>query len=62
MNKFKRFAMGLLRDDRGLSLVKYALGGALISIAAAATLVLVGTGVDGAMGDIQDCLNNAVCP
>ncbi len=61
MTKFKRFAMSLLRNDSGLSLIEYALGGSLISIAAAVTLVFVGSGVDNLVNRIQDCLNNGVC-
>lgn len=52
MNKF-------LRDESGATMVEYAILVALISIAAIATIVLVGQKVDDAFDKVQTELTNA---
>lgn len=52
MNKF-------LRDESGATMVEYAILVALISIAAIATIVLVGQKVDDAFDKVQTELSNA---
>jgi len=52
MNKF-------LRDESGATMVEYAILVALISIAAIATIVLVGQKVDEAFDKVQTELSNA---
>lgn len=52
MNKF-------LRDESGATMVEYAILVALISIAAIATIILVGQKVDDAFEKVQTELTNA---
>lgn len=61
MKKFGSFARSLVRDEEGLTLIEYALGGALISVAAIVALVAVGDGIFTTMNSISDCLLNTNC-
>ena len=61
MKKFGSFARSLVRDEEGLTLIEYALGGALISVAAIVMLAAVGTGVNQTMSNIAGCLLNTGC-
>lgn len=45
-----------LRDESGATMVEYAVLVALISIAAIATIVLVGTEVNNAFKEVKDCM------
>lgn len=61
MKKFGSFARSLARNEDGLTLIEYALGGALISVAAIVMLAAVGAGVNTTMSNIADCLLNTNC-
>jgi len=61
MKKFGSFARSLVANEDGLTLIEYALGGALISVAAIVALGAVGQGVYDTMNNISDCLLNTTC-
>jgi Flp pilus assembly pilin Flp len=62
MKKFGSFARSLARNEDGLTLIEYALGGALISIVAIVALAAVGEGVFDTMTNIAECLDGTAVP
>ena len=54
MNMIKQF----LRDESGATMVEYAILVALISVAAIAIIVVVGTEVKNAFNDVKTCMQN----
>lgn len=52
----KNLVSRFLHDESGATMVEYAVLVALISVAAIAIIVLVGTEVKGAFQDVKDCL------
>jgi pilus assembly protein Flp/PilA len=57
----KRAILNFLRDERGLTAVEYAIAGALVILVAAGAFTLLGTAVDGRIGDMEQCVQG-VCP
>ena len=58
MNIIKRF----INDDQGADLIEYALLAGLISLAAVATLGIVGTSITGLFTSISNSLNAITIP
>lgn len=55
LNALKSF----VRDDSGATMIEYGLIAALVSVAAIAALVTLGTDLTGIFTKVSTCLNNA---
>lgn len=57
MNSLKQAVMNFIREEEGLTVVEYAIAGALVSIAVVTAFTNLGTAVEGAIGDLITAVN-----
>jgi pilus assembly protein Flp/PilA len=53
----KRFIVAFLEDEQGLTMVEYAIAGALVSIAAVTAFTNLGTAIATKIGDLVSAVN-----
>jgi len=54
----KTFIVAFLKDEEGLTMVEYAIAGALVSIAAVTAFGLLGTAIATKIGDLVTAVNS----
>jgi len=53
----KKFIVAFLKDDEGLTMVEYAIAGALVSVAAVTAFTTLGTAIATRIGDLVTAVN-----